>query len=116
MVVEQEDRCPDCGIVTEIGDWPFPCRGQGHKMRHSDAQIHSSEKMVVWERDGTGEIRIPGRGDRPVSPKYAAEGYRRKVIDTIAGVREVERKTGKISERLNYDQNSARAERDCGAI
>ena len=109
-------KCPDCGNVLQIGDWPFPCKGRGHEMHFHDAQMHPSEKLVVLENKYTGEIRIPGRADRPVHPKYAAEGYERKVVDTISGVKEVERKTGLRSERLHYDLNSARAERDSNAI
>ena len=94
--------------------WPLPCGGNGHQIQSRNAQVHSSEKLVVLEGP-KGEIRIPGRGDRPIHPKYEAAGFRRKVIDTMSGVREVEKKTGLISEALNYDKNSARAERDCGA-
>lgn len=107
--------CPDCAAEIEIGMWPLPCHGRGHQLHSKDAQIHQSEKIVVWENPANGELRIPGRGDRPMPPGYAREGYVRKTIDTIAGVREVERKTGKISEVLNYDKNSARADRDCGS-
>ena len=108
--------CPDCGKEYAIGDWPLPCKGAGHEMQFHDAQIHASQKVVVYENQHNGDIRIPGRTDRPMHPKYEAAGYRRKTIDSIGGVREVERKTGLQSEILNYDANSARADRDSGAI
>ena len=111
-----EMTCPDCQQSIEIGDWPFPCKGRGHTVNFRDAGIHVSEKVVVLENKHTGEIRIPGRGDRPVHPKYAAQGYERRVVDTISGLREVERKTGTRADVLNYDKNSARSERDAGAI
>jgi hypothetical protein len=105
--------CPDCGKHYEVGDWPYPCAGLGHELGSfwiGDAAIHSSEKVVVYERDG--QIRIPGRGDRPMHPKYAAEGWERKVLDSIADVRRVEKQTGLIHEQSNYDRNSAAADRD----
>jgi len=111
--------CPDCGKHFDIGDWPFACAGLGHELGSfwlGDSQIHSSEKVVVLENKFTGDVKIPGRGDRPVHPKLAAEGYVRKVIDTHAGVREVERKTKTMHEAGNYNSNSSQELKDTGAI
>src|SRR5262245_58449697 len=105
--------CPDCGKHYDIGDWPFPCVGLGHapgSFWNGDAQIHSSEKVVVYERNG--QIRIPGRADRPMHPKYKAEGWERKELNTVSEIRRVERLTGTIHEQSNYDKNSAAADRD----
>jgi hypothetical protein len=104
--------CPDCGKHYDIGDWPYPCAGLGHdgSLCKGDAQIHSSEKVVVYERDG--QIRIPGRADRPMHPKYKAEGWERRELNTVADIRRVEKLTGTIHERSQYDKNSAAADRD----
>ena len=109
--------CTDCGKHYEVGDWPFPCAGLGHapgSFWTGDAQLHPSEKVVIHEGPN-GEIKIPGRGDRPMHPKLAAEGYVRRELNTISEVREVERKTGLRHERSHYDLNSARADRDLGS-
>lgn len=110
--------CTDCGKHLDIGDWPFPCAGLGHEPGSfwlGPAAVHAGEKVVIYENPATGEIRIPGRGDRPIHPKLAAAGYERKVLDTVADVRRVEQKTGLIHESSNYD-NSGTAERDTGSI
>jgi hypothetical protein len=106
--------CPDCGKHYDVGDWPFPCAGLGHSPGSfwtGDAQVHTSEKVVVYEGP-SGDVKIPGRGDRPIHPKLAAEGYVRRELDSISDVRKVERKTGLIHERSNYDAHSAAADRD----
>lgn len=108
--------CPSCGRDPEIGEWPFDCRGRGHTMHKQDAQIHTSEKVVFFENPRTGEVRIPGRGDRPMNPKLAACGFERRTADTVGAVRRLEKRTGKISEVLNYDKNSVQAERDTGSV
>jgi hypothetical protein len=109
--------CSDCGKHFEVGDWPFPCAGLGHEPGSfwtGDAQVHTTEKVVVYQ-DGQGNIRVPGRGDRPIHPKLAAAGFERRELNSISQVREVEKKTGLIHERSNYDLHSARADRDTGS-
>ena len=111
--------CPDCGKNFEVGDWPFACAGRGHELGSfwaGDAQIHASEKVVVLENKYTGDIKIPGRGDRPVHPKLAAEGYERKILETHADIRAVERKTKTVHEAGNYGSNSSQELKDTGSI
>jgi hypothetical protein len=110
--------CPDCGKHYDIGDWPFPCAGLGHTpgpyWTH-DAQIHTSEKVTVYENVHTGDVKIPGRSDRPLHPKLAAEGYVRKTLDTPSQIRQLEQKKNLIHERSNYNRNSTQAEKDTGS-
>ncbi len=112
------DICTDCGCHIELGDWPLPCAGLGHSLKGTywagDAAIHTSERVVVHEGPN-GEIRIPGRGDRPIHPKLAAEGYVRRELNTASEIREVEKKTGLIHERSSYHANSAQADKDTGS-
>lgn len=112
------DICPDCGKHLEIGDWPFGCAGMGHSLKGTywsgDSNIHSSEKVVVYEGP-SGDVKIPGRGDRPMHPKLAAAGYVRRELDTASDVRALERKTGLIHEASNYNPNSAKADKDTGS-
>ncbi len=108
--------CPDCGKHFDVGDWPYPCAGLGHEPGSfwlGDANLHSTEKVVVFERNG--QVRIPGRGDRPMHPKLAAEGWERRTLDSIADVRRVEKQTGLIHEASQYDKNSVKAEHDTGS-
>lgn len=110
--------CPDCGKHYDIGDWPFPCAGLGHQPGSywiGDAQIHTSEKVVVYENKYTGDVKIPGRGDRPVHPKLAAEGYVRQTLDTMADIRRVEKKTKTIHEAGSYTSNSSQELKDTGS-
>lgn len=112
------DICTDCGAHINIGDWPFACAGMGHSLAGSfwagDAQIHASEKVTVY-RAPDGSVSIPGRADRPMHPKMAAAGYVRETLDTAADVRRIEKETGTIHERSNYNANSAQADKDTGS-
>ena len=118
MGVDSTDQCPDCGQILEIGDWPFPCKGRGHilgSFYRSDAQIHSSEKVVVYENPATGDMRVPGRGDRPIHPKLAAAGYVRKTLDTISDVHALEKKNGLIHEPGNFSDSTSHGLKATGA-
>lgn len=112
------DICPDCGAHLDIGDWPLPCAGMGHSLHGTfwsgDAQIHTSEKVTIF-RGPAGDVKIPGRGDRPMHPKLADAGYVRETLDTTTDVRRIEKETGLIHERSNYDANSAKADKDTGS-
>lgn len=112
------DICPDCGKHLEIGDWPFGCGGMGHELAGTfwggNAQVHSSEKVVVY-RGPSGDVKIPGRADRPMHPKLAAAGYVRETLDTVSDVRRVEKETGLIHEASNYSANSVQALKDTGS-
>ena len=112
------DICPDCGQHIEIGDWPFACAGLGHSLKGTfwsgDSQIHQSEKVTVY-RGPDGDVKIPGRADRPMHPKLAAAGYVREELSTAADVRRIEKETGLIHERSNYSENSVQALKDTGS-
>src|ERR1700741_2101009 len=115
---EQDNLWPDCGRRTEIGEWPLRCHGVGPELgpfSRGDPGINAQEKVIVLENERTGHIRIPGRGDRPVHPKLAADGYVRRELKTMADIRRVERATKTIHEASNYDKNSVTAEKDTGS-
>jgi hypothetical protein len=120
MLSDSRDRpiCSDCGKHYECGDWPFPCAGLGHdpgSFWAGDAQLHSSEKVVINRNIHTGQVTIPGRADRPLHPKRAA-GYVRETLDSVSDIRRVEKQTGLIHERSHYDANSALADKDTGSV
>lgn len=112
-------ECSDCGQELHIGDWPFPCGGRGHQIGafwSGDSNIHPSEQIAIDYNPRTGVERIPGRGDRDVHPKLAAEGFVRKRIETHSELAAFEKRKGFISEVRHYNRNSVQAERDTGSV
>ena len=108
-------KCPSCNYDPAIGEWPLDCKGRGHTIYKRNASIHSSEKVRVIENPHTGEIRIPGRTDRPIHPKYVKAGFTQyKELNSLQEVRKLEKSHGLVHEASNYD-NSGRAERDTGS-
>jgi hypothetical protein len=109
--------CSDCGEHLRIGDWPFPCNGRGHKPGPyftGDAEIHASEKVVIYENARTGDQRIPGRGDRPIHPKLAAEGYERKVLSNEEK-KSMEKRKGLVHEPGNFRESGSAINKDYGS-
>ncbi len=105
--------CSVCGTKLKVGGWPWCPHGE---FQNREAQIHESEKVTVWENPTTGEVRIPGRTDQPIHPKYQAAGFtKRKTIDTHAQLRALERQTGTMHELREYNRNSTLAEKDTGS-
>src|SRR6185503_16424008 len=56
------------------------CQECSHSRIERHAQIHASERAVVYRNPLTGEIRRPPRTDMPMDPKYVAQGYEREEI------------------------------------
>lgn len=71
------------------------------------AGIHESERAIVFRNPQTGEVRIPGRADRPMHPKYAAAGFVREELPHLSDVRKLEKEKGLVHEATNYDNSSA---------
>lgn len=111
--------CPDCGIDPLIGEWPLRCHNRGHKLGPfytGDSSIHTSERVTIYENAQTGDIKVPGRGDRPIHPKLAAAGYVARQIETHSGIRQLEKRNGLIHEASNYDSGSTTAEHDTNSV
>ena len=104
-------RCGHCRKELQIGDYPY-CPHDPVEPRN--ASVHASERVVVNVNPQTGEVRIPGRADRAIDPKYAAAGYVRQELNTLAEVRKLEKRHGLVHEASNFD-NSGRAERETGS-
>ena len=104
----QHNMCPTCGELLTVGSWPF-CRSKtnpgGHEApaRH-DAVPHISDATVLWENPRTGDVRWPGRNDRPVPHYYAREGFVRKEYRTTHDLKRIEKQHHVVSEALNYNR------------
>lgn len=112
--------CPKCNRELSIGEWPFPCDGSGNHILGSffgsAAAISEKERSVYFEHPETGEVRIPGRADRPMPEHLVRFGFERRELNTLADVRNFEKRTGKVSIAANYDKHSAREDRDLGCV
>lgn len=108
------ELCTNCGKPYVMGDWPICPHGTPGPFFRGDAAIHTSERAVVYENPVTGHTHMPGRVDRPMHPKLQAAGYVRKELD-VPGIRKLEKTKGLVHEASNYDQGSARPERDTGS-
>lgn len=99
-----------------MGDWPN-CRGDGaHKITPRDAQIHTSERVLVYEDPRTGKITIPPTTDRSsrINQKNEQFGLIPRMLETHQQVRSVEKATGLHHERNNYDLGSNTSDKDLG--
>ena len=102
--------CAKCGNEIHIGDWPICPHGQGC-FSSPLSSIHPSERAVVFRNPRTGEVRYPPRNDSPLHPKYAAQGYVREELSSMAQLRSFEKETGRVHERSHCDPGSATAEK-----
>lgn len=108
--------CPSCGNPYTIGDWPYCPHGTPGPFWSGDADIHSSEKVVLHVPP-TGDLKtahIPGRNDRDMNPKLKQHGYKRETLSR-AELRNFERVRGVIHEPSNYDKGSNTAAKDTGS-
>ncbi len=75
------------------------CATCEHSLVERHAQIHASERAVVYRNPATGEIRRPPRADMPMPEAYVQQGFvREEIMSMIAH----ERETGSIHEQSNF--------------
>lgn len=67
------------------------------------AQVHSSERAVVYVNPLTGERRTPARADQPMPDVYASQGFERQEIMSMT---EFERSTGLVHEPTNFNSGN----------
>jgi len=72
------------------------CGASRHE-RH--AQVHQSERAVIYRNPVTGERRTPARADQPMPEVYARQGFERMEIMNMT---RYEKETGVIHEASNY--------------
>lgn len=71
----------------------------GYDRIERHAQVHASERAVVFRHPVTGEIRRPARADQAMDPTYAAQGFEREEIMSMT---QHERETGSVHEATNW--------------
>ncbi len=63
------------------------------------AQVHASERAVVYVHPLTGERKTPPRADQPMPDIYARQGFERREILNMGAY---EKETGVVHEASNY--------------
>lgn len=76
------------------------CDTCGHSRREKHAQVHSSERAVVYINPATGERRTPARADVPIPEVYAQQGFERQEIMSMGAW---EKQSGLIHEASNFN-------------
>ena len=103
--------CPRCGQPYEIGCWPIcqdPSGKHGHYMPNgsiSPLGMHASERTVVYEHPGTGQIRYPGRADAPLPERYRQQGFVKRELRTLRDVDTFSKQHHVVNERAHCDGN-----------
>lgn len=106
--------CSHCGHIIKIGEWCYCPHDRVTPLPHHP--VLPSERTVILQHPGTGEVRIPGRSDRlsRSEARYQSLGFERREISTGREMIGLEKRTGLIHESSNYNR-SGRAERDTGS-
>jgi len=88
--------CGPCG--TRNTDH-VKCSRCGHPRIERHAQVHASEKAVVYLNPTTGEHRTPPRADMPMPLVYESQGFVRHEIESMT---KWERSSGVVHEASNF--------------
>ncbi len=75
------------------------CIKCGTPRRERHAQVHTSERAVVYYNPATGERRTPPRADQPIPEVYASQGFERREIMHMG---QYERETGLVHEASSF--------------
>ena len=75
------------------------CSKCGALRFEKNAQVHASERAVVYYNPVTGEHRTPARADTPIPQHYADAGFERREILSMTAY---EKETGVVHEASNY--------------
>lgn len=76
------------------------CAKCGTSRIEKHAQIHASERAVVYLNPMTGERRTPARADQNVPEVYARQGFERHEIMNMT---DYEKRTGVVHEATNFN-------------
>ncbi len=79
------------------------CHACKHKKMERHAQVHASERAVVYYNPATGEHRTPARADQPMPAVYSNQGFERREILSMTGW---EREAGVVHEPTNFNSGN----------
>lgn len=77
--------------------------GCAHKKIERHAQVHTSDRAVIYLNPATGERRTPPRADMPMPEVYVRQGFERHEIMSMTAY---EKKTGVVHEASNFSPGS----------
>lgn len=75
--------------------------GANHYERY--AQVHPSERAVVYYNPATGEHRTPPRADMPMPTVYANQGFERREIQSMT---QWEKESGVVHEATSFNSGN----------
>lgn len=84
--------------VKNAGDAKI-CYMCGASRIEKHAQVHTSERAVIYHNPATGERRTPMRNDQPVPEVYARQGFERREIMNMG---QYEKETGLVHEATSF--------------
>jgi len=87
------------GCKTQNAATHTHCIRCGTSRKEKHAQVHTSERAVVYYNPATGERRTPPRADQPMPEVYARQGYERR---EILNMTQYERDTGLVHEATSF--------------
>ncbi len=88
-----------CWCKTKNAGDAKKCYMCGASRIEKHAQVHASERAVVFQNPLTGEYRRPARADQPLPEVYARQGFERvEIMNMLAH----ERETGSVHEATNF--------------
>ena len=70
-----------------------------------DANVHPSERAVIYYSKKEGKFQYPGRNNRPMPKRLQSRGYERVEFNSAHDLARHERKNNVASHVLNYDRN-----------
>lgn len=82
--------------------------GRGVVLQARPASVHEKERTVVFEHPLTGEVRYPGRNDRPMPALYAQQGFERREFTSLRELDSFSKRKGMINEAAHFDRGSGR--------
>lgn len=75
------------------------CSKCGYNRFQSNAQVHASDRAVVYVNPATGERKTPARADMPMPEVYKNQGFERQEIMSMSSY---EKQTGLVHEQSNF--------------
>lgn len=89
-----------CICYTRNEPWEKSCSTCGRKHHERHAQVHASERAVVYYNPATGEHKTPARADQNVPEVYVRQGFERREILNMSAW---EKESGTVHEATTFN-------------